>query len=60
MQHKVCAGVHRRGIAVDQCQRIAAEIMDQAGSRIVFKAFIPGFSTTTLIERIAAGLEHGI
>ena len=34
--------------------------LDQAGSRIVFKAFIPGFSTTTLIERIAAGLEHGI
>lgn len=34
--------------------------LDQAGSRIVFKPFIPGFSTTTLIQRIAAGLEHGI
>ena len=39
---------------LDSIDRIERAALEKAGAKIVFKPFIPGFSTTTLIQRILA------
>ena len=39
---------------IDTINPIERAALERVGARIVFKPFIPGFSTTTLIERILA------
>lgn len=40
---------------IDSLNPVEREVLLAAGTEIVFKPFIPGFSTTTIVERIKQG-----